>query len=79
MSARTRLSVLTGGSVKEKKSVKPNIKQQVKKHYFYCVKPNKEKVTYSRNPESKSYKAEIASFRKYLAKNNIKIIKEEIK
>lgn len=79
MSASTRLSVLTGSAIKEKKSIKPVAKQQVKKHYFYCVKPNKEKVTYSRNPESKSYQAEIVSFRKFLAKNNIKIIKEEIK
>ena len=47
-------------------------------HYFYCEKQGK-KVTYKRSTQIKNYVQEVTNFRKYLAKQGIKIIKEEIK
>ena len=45
-------------------------------HYFYCQLPNGKEVTYKRNMKTASYEAEVKSFRKYLEKQKIKIIKE---
>lgn len=48
-------------------------------HYFYCQKADGTKVTYKRNMQSKSYIAEIASFRKSLEAQGTVIISEEQK
>ncbi|MCM1322872.1 MAG: hypothetical protein NC218_01665 [Acetobacter sp.] len=48
-------------------------------HYFNCQKPDGSMVTYKRSTQSKSYQSEIVAFRKYLAKQNIAILTEEIK
>ena len=50
-----------------------------KTHYFNCLTAEGKKITYKRNTASKSYKAELPAFRRYLEKQNIKILKEEIK
>ena len=44
-----------------------------KMHYFNCKKPDGKLVTYKRDPQ------EIVAFRKYLAKQNISILTEEIR
>ena len=48
-------------------------------HYFNCLTAEGKKIIYKRNTTSKSYKAELPAFRRYLEKQNIKILKEEIK
>ena len=50
-----------------------------KMHYFNCKKPDGKLVTYKRDPQAKNYQSEIVAFRKYLAKQNISILTEEIR
>lgn len=50
-----------------------------KVHYFECITAEGKSVTYRRNTECKSYKADLPAFRRYLDKQGIRIIKEEIK
>lgn len=47
-------------------------------HYFYCTKPDGSSVTYKRSMTSKTYAAEVESFKKYLASQGI-VINEEKK
>lgn len=62
----------------EHKDVFPR-KRIAPQHYFYCKKPDGKKVTYRRDTSTKTYEDEVKYFRKYLEKQNIVILNEEIK
>lgn len=62
----------------EHKDVFPR-KRIAPQHYFYCKKPDGKKVTYRRDTSTKTYEDEVKYFRKYLEKQNIIILTEEIK